>query len=259
MRHWKKKMGSLVTVIGLTSVLLTACGGVTEEMMEARESAIVMMENGDYEGAVATFNNLVEHAKKVTEFELDILKYRAEAEFMLEDYPAAVHTYQTLMNVDKERPEYCYFSAMALAGNAQLDEAEAMLAQGKELDKKQEAVGYYEAMIALADGYETDGNVDEASRIYQELIGLGCGNTSIYNRLMLITMNKGDYEGALTWAAKGMILEDDLAMQELKFNEAVCYEYLSEYAKALELFRAYVAEYGSDARAEHEIAFLETR
>ena len=48
-------------------------------------------------------------------------------------------------------------------------------------------------------------------------------------------------------------------MQELKFNEAVCYEYLGDFAKALELFRAYAAEYGTDARVAHEIAFLETR
>ena len=48
-------------------------------------------------------------------------------------------------------------------------------------------------------------------------------------------------------------------MQQLKFNEAVCYEYLGEFSKALELFRAYAATYGSDERVAHEIAFLETR
>ena len=48
-------------------------------------------------------------------------------------------------------------------------------------------------------------------------------------------------------------------MQELKFNEAVCYEYLGDFSKALELFRAYAAEYGTDEQVAHEIAFLETR
>ncbi|MBR5266578.1 MAG: hypothetical protein IKU20_00095 [Lachnospiraceae bacterium] len=259
MTHLNKKISSLMAALCLTSVLLTACGGVTEEMLVTRESAIVMMEEGNYEGAVAAFNGLVENAKKVTEFELDILKYRAEAEFLLKDYEAALHTYQTLKEVDKERPEYCYVSVMALANLGRISDAEAMLEAGVKLDKKHEAAGYYEAKLALADGYEACGNVDAAEGIYQELIALGFGNSSIYNRLMLITMNEGDYEGALTWAAKGMILEDDLAMQELKFNEAVCYEFLGEFKKALELFKAYEAAYGSDERVAHEIAFLETR
>ena len=76
---------------------------------------------------------------------------------------------------------------------------------------------------------------------------------------MLLAMDAGDYNEALKMSMKGQILTDGIAMKELKFNEAVCYEYLGDFAKALELFQAYVAEYGSDERAEHEIAFLETR
>jgi hypothetical protein len=93
----------------------------------------------------------------------------------------------------------------------------------------------------------------------QELIDGGHGSTAIYNCLMLMAMNAGDYEEALKTAAKGLILTDGLAMQELKFNEAVCYEYLGDFSKPLELFRAYAAEYGTDEQVVHEIAFLETR
>ena len=46
---------------------------------------------------------------------------------------------------------------------------------------------------------------------------------------------------------------------ELKFNQAVCFEHLGQYQKALELFQAYTEEFGSDEAAEHEIAFLKTR
>ena len=125
----------------LASVFLTACGGVTEDMLATRESAVAMMENGDYEGAVAAFNVLVEEATKVTEFELDVLKYRAEAEFMLEDYAAAVHTYRTLMEVDKELPEYYYCASIAMARDGQTEEASELLMRGKDLDKKLEAAG----------------------------------------------------------------------------------------------------------------------
>jgi len=248
-----------MAVMLLACVFLTACGGVTEEMLATRESAIAMMENGDYEGAVATLNSLVEEATKVTEFELDVLKYRAEAEFMLEDYAAAVHTYRTLMEVDKELPEYYYCASIAMARDGQTSEASEWLARGKELDKKLVAAGLFEAAMALAEGYEASGLVEDAKAVYQELIDGGHGSTDIYNRLMVMAMDDGSYEEALKLAAKGLNLTDGLAVQELKFNEAVCYEFLRDFGKALELFRAYAAEYGSDERVAHEIAFLETR
>ncbi len=255
----RRKWMYVLPAVFWASLFLSACGGVTEEMRETRESAIAMMEAGDYEGAVAAFNGLVEKAGSVTEFELDVLKYRAEAEFLLGDYAAAVHTYRTLIEVDKERPEYYYFASMALARDGQMEAALEFLESGKKLDEKFEVAGFFEATMALAEGYEANGAFEAAKSMYQELIDGGLGSTEIYNRLMVMAMDDEDYEEALRMAAKGLILTDGLAVQELKFNEAVCYEYLGEFAKALELFRAYVAEFGSDERAEHEIAFLETR
>ena len=256
----RKSAVILVTML-LSTTLLTACGGATEEMLATRESAIAMMENGDYEGAVAAFNRLVEKAGSVTEFELDILKYRAEAEFMLEDYAAAVHTYQILIEVDEDavHPEYYYFSAMALAKDGQTAEALEFLNAGKEFDKEMSVAGFVEATTALAEGYGESGQRDLARDMYQELIDGGYGSTEIYNHLMMMAMDEGDYEEALKIAAKGLILTDGLAVQKLRFNEAVCYEFMGDFAKALELFRAYAAEYGSDERVAHEIAFLETR
>ena len=259
MRRWKSGSGKLAAVFLAAAMFLTACGSVTEEQLEVREAAIGMMENGDYEGAVAAFNGLVEEATSVTEFELDILKYRAEAEYMLEDYEAALHTYRTLMEVDQERPEYCYMASIALSRAGQTHDAKLFLEGGKDLDKKLEAAGFYEATEALAQAYEDSGDRDLATEIYQELIDTGHGSTKLYNRLMVMAMDEEKYEEALKLAAKGLILTDGLAVQELKFNEAVCYEYLGEFAKALELFRAYAAEFGSDERVAHEIAFLETR
>ncbi len=249
----------MAAAVFAVSAVLTACGGVTEEQLEARTSAIAMMKAGDYEGAVAALNGLVEEATSVTEFELDILKYRAEAEFLLEDYAAAVHTYQTLMEVDAKKPEYCYLSALALAYDGKLEDAAEMIRLGSELDPKSEAAGFWEAKKVLAETYDFGGRSAEAKEMYQELIDGGHGSTEIYNRLMMMAMDEGMYEEALKLAAKGMILTDGRAMQELKFNEAVCYEYLGDFSKALELFRAYETEFGMDERVAHEIAFLESR
>ena len=81
-----------------------------------------------------------------------------------------------------------------------------------------------------------------SSRLGFLLIAAGCATTDIYNRLMMDAMEAGDYETALGLAEKGLQLEDGLAEKQLKFNEAVCYEYLGNWQKALSMFEAYVAE-----------------
>ncbi|MBE5972847.1 MAG: hypothetical protein E7246_10080, partial [Lachnoclostridium sp.] len=139
MKRLNNGFKSKAAILCLSAVLLAACGGVTEEMTAARESAIARMESGDYEGAVAAFNDLVAEAKSVTEFELDILKYRAEAEYKLGDYAAAAYTYDILNQVDEERTEYCYFGAMSLAKSGDLTGAKELLEEGKALDMEADA------------------------------------------------------------------------------------------------------------------------
>ena len=100
----KKSIVSALFLSGML-LLLTGCSHVTSEMKEGRENGIALMESGDYEGAVAEFDSLIDQTTRVTSFEIDVLKYRGEAEFMLGDYGAAAYTYDTLAKVDKPRAE----------------------------------------------------------------------------------------------------------------------------------------------------------
>ena len=111
-------------------LLLTGCSHVTSEMKESRENGIALMESGDYEGAVAEFDSLIDQTTRVTSFEIDVLKYRGEAEFMLGDYGAAAYTYDTLAKVDKPRAEYYYLGAVSLANSGDQDGAENRLESG---------------------------------------------------------------------------------------------------------------------------------
>lgn len=246
---------------GLSAVLLTGCGGVTEEMAAARNEGIALLEGGDYEGAIREFESLLGETKRVSEFEIDVLKYRAEAEFKLEDYGAAAYTYKILSQVDRERPEYMYFSALALAKADDIGGARECFDSGVMLDEKEteKSAGYAEAALALGDAFLRAGNSGEAEALYQELWDSGQATTEVCSRLMTAAMERGEYETALTLAAGGFALPDGTKDRELRFNEAVCYEYLSRYDEALSRFRAYLEEFGSDEKAEHEIAFLVTR
>ena len=178
---------------------------------------------------------------------------------MLGDYGAAAYTYDTLVKVDKPRAEYYYLGAVSLANSGDVEGAENRLESGTKADEKHAAAGYAEAMEALGAAYMTAGDETKADEIYQTLVEEGFSSTEVYNRWMMAAMKKGDYEEALQHGEAGFALSDDRAKKEIAFNQAVCYEYLGQYEKALELFRSYEEQYGQDEKADHEIAFLVTR
>lgn len=242
------------------AVFLTAgCGRVSKEQLARREEGIVLLESGDYEGAVEKFEELIKDAKRVSDFELDVLKYRAEAEFGFGDYEAAAYTYELLNEVDEKRAEYYYFGALSLARAGDTETARERMRSGYALDSKMERPGFEEAMMALGEAFFAQQSYEEAEEVYVQMARAGRGGSEVYLRRMILAMEQGDYKRALSVAAEGLKLPDDTARKELRFHEAVCYEYLGEYKKALEYFQAYVAEFGNDDAANHEILFLETR
>lgn len=251
--------GKKTAVILAALFLLSGCGSATEEMKTGRTEGIVLLESGDYEGAVSRFDEVISQASRVTDFELDVLKYRAEAELKLEDYQAAAYTYGILSQVDEPKPEYEYLEALCLARGGNPEGAKAALEEGKALDESLSGFGYEEAMMAIGEAYAASGDMEAADRTYQELVSQGHANTGIYNRWALSAMEAGNYEEALSYIQTGLALSDDTARKELRFNEAVCCEYLGQYEQALSLFQAYEAEFGSDEQTAHEIAFLVTR
>lgn len=255
MSKWKRPAVILCTA----ALLLGGCQRVSKEQLEYREAGIALLDQGDYAGALEQFEKALAVSKRVSEFETDILKYRAETEYLLEDYEAAAHTYEMMCQIDGKEPEYAYFSAVCLANSKDPDGASIKLEEGKKLDPEGTAPGFLEAMNALAEAYLTAGDLEKGDGIYQDLIDSGKADSRVYNYRMKAAMDQKDYEKALEYAALGLALTDGLAKDDLKFNQAVCYENLGDYAKALELFREYVTEFGSDEAVEHEIAFLVTR
>lgn len=139
-QNFRKHLRPLA-VLAAAALLLTGCKGVTEEEKTTRENGIALLESGDYEGALDQFEALIQDADRVTDFEVDILKYRAEAEYGLKDYEAAAHTYDILSQIDKERAEYGYFAALSLAKAGDPAGAWEKLEQGRALDEDGTAPG----------------------------------------------------------------------------------------------------------------------
>ncbi len=247
-------------VIILAAFILTGCSGISEEMLAERDEGIACMESGDYEAAIEKFEDIISQAERVTDFHLDILKYRAEAEYSLDDYDAAIYTYDLLEQLDGENAQYCYLKAVCYAKAGDTDKAAEQITAGRELeDGTMPGTGYAEAMETIADILSDSGDFSGACVVYEALISAGYDTGDIYNSLMLALIDMRDYEGALDVYEESLALSNNEAAKDRAFNAAVCYEYLGQYDKAISMFESYTDEFGDDERAEHELAFLSSR
>ncbi len=74
---------------------------------ELLKEGIELLNGNHYEEAITRLDEALQWSKgKVGEFEITVLLYRAEAEFRLEDYDAALNTYGILRKEDSENEDY---------------------------------------------------------------------------------------------------------------------------------------------------------
>lgn len=288
-------------------VILIAWGTVnlisyltTAKKRQLREQGIEKLESGDYAGAVGAFDEALEKSgKKAEEFNRDVLLYRAEAEFMLKDYGAALHTYDLLLEIDRNHPEYLYLQAVCYArqgdGISAEEKYEAALAADNKKDSP--AAGRLSALLAVGGAFMDQEQYDKALALYESAVAGGMDHGEIYNQMGLCQMASQDYQSAYdsfdkgisaasaaaaeagkekassdktskkgeeekpSQSEKGSSLTDQHTrlLREITYNRAVACEYLQEYDKALKLFEDFVAQFGPDEAAEHEITFLKTR
>ena len=249
----------LAAVAFSVMLLLSACTKAGESKEDYRLAGIEALNAGDYEAAISAFDASLEESRgKVGDFQLDVLKYRAEAEYFIEDYQAAAHTYDVLIQVDDELPEYLIRRSMSYAAMGEIDLASADYKRAKELDPQ--AVDLNHAMLALTAAMEeADGYENQALELYEQAIANGWENAEIYNRMGKNQMDAGNYEKALDCFQKGLAFSDEAVTQDLLFNQAVTYEYMGQFDTARDLFDRYIEQYGDDEAAKRELEFLKTR
>lgn len=119
--------------------------------------------------------------------------------------------------------------------------------------------GEAEATYYLAMNYEKQGKYSEAESFYVSYMNKNKDDANIYNQYAAYLINRGAYEDALTYIEDGLERADGECEKALQYNEAICYEYLGNYEKALELFEKYVKQYPGDKNAGREYSFLKTR
>lgn len=178
------------------------------------EQGVAAAVSGDYEAAIAAFDQALEKAHgRIGDFETDVLLNRAEAEYRQQDYAAALNSYQLLLEEDPKN----------------------------ETAKKG-------AVLCLVE-----------TGAYDQALELNVLQSQVYNRLAVDQIEAGNYDRAMEYITQGRGFADGTAARDLDFNEMVVWEMRLDFQKALKLLETYVQKYGSDERAERELAFLRSR
>ncbi|MBU3875131.1 tetratricopeptide repeat protein [Faecalicatena sp. AGMB00832] len=167
-------------------------------------------------------------------------------------------------------------------GTQQMEEQkyeDAVSSFQQSLEKKEDA---QEAYRGLGMAYYEQKDYKAAREAFQNVIANdGEESAVLYNFIGVCSMQLDDMEGALDAFQKGIALAEkadssesgtqkeggnkdgaaDLSktIQEMKFNEIVCYEQLHDWQSAKEKAEAYIAKYPDDQAAQKEVEFLKTR
>lgn len=254
-----------MTILLLSLSIISGCGGESKEAKEARLSGIEELNAGNYEEAIESFRKALDESDGIVgTFEKDILKYRAEAEYKLEDYQSAANTYEILADIDGGKAEYLYYKAASEAMSGQLENAKKDLAaaddkvNGKKKNNS-EVSGVTLAYTALASCARDAGDGELATDCCNQAIERGISGPEIYNQLAMSEMEAGDYDSAMSHYEEALSLADADTALIIQQNIAVLYEKQGEFSKALENFEECQASGADTEDVKKEIRFLKSR
>ena len=156
----------LMAVLCAFSLVLSGCRE-SKKAKEARLQGIEQLKQERLEEAIVSFDAALKEADGIVdEFELDILKYRGEAEYRLGDYEAAAHTYEILTEVDGEKPEY-----LRCVTRAKVHSANEYGLQLMKEGNSEDAIAAFEKGIALAEESGEETLAAEARQLLSYNIG----------------------------------------------------------------------------------------
>jgi len=258
--------------------MLGGCSGKERKNFEAGKA---LLNEGKYAEAVEAFDKAIEAhgSNSIRGLEIDILRYRAEAEYRAGDYKAAEHSYRLLTSADENRSEYMDMLAIIYTKlsntdmDINIDNAIEMYEKAAKQDDKSEL--HINAGITIAEYYEDmydkkmdAAYLDSAEEFLEKLLKeTGRKNAKILAVYAKHMSKREDYDKALEAVDEGIALlekkklnkSEDETLKSLMFSRGSCYEYKSDYNKALEAFNAYIEKYGEDESVSHEVAFLKAR
>ena len=145
------------------------------------------------------------------------------------------------------------------------EEAEARFSELTEKGGKEGAAGYRGLGMVY---YETE-EYQKALEAFETAAESGIRpDVQMYNLMGVCAMQTEDYASALEYIQSGLALTstsdgadkaDAELVQEMKYNEIICYEQQADWENAKQKVTEYLEDYPDDETVQKEAEFLETR
>jgi len=312
---------AVLAIAGAATLVMLSINNKHKAEDASRTAGIAALQDGEYDKAISHFNNALANAVgSVGEKEMDICFYKAIAQYANGDSEGALETYNALINYDENSANAHFLRGCILlekgdtsgaiadynvaADNTDdiemllqmydnlhsaglLDEADIYLRRLSEIKVKStpqnllvkgraslilgdvdDAVkkledsvkgGNLRANLYLYKAYLAKGNTDDAQVAIDAYIAAFPDSSVALNVTGCNEMENGNYEAAVECFKKGLMSVELTNKQELERNLIAAYEYIGEYDLAMQLASDYLSEFPSDEELDRELYFISSR
>ena len=231
--HHRIYRGKAAALLLVTAALLAGCASErTEDELSYRKIGIESMQSGDYEGALAAFDGALACCTgKITDLEIDICYYKAQAQYMAGDTKGALETYTALIDYDKKNADAYYLRGSLYLLEGEDKKAFADYALAVENDDANYDL-YIQAYSDLTDA----GFPDEAKQYLEDAVQVPGKDAKDYAMRGKAYALLGEYDKAAEQLDKAVELKSDDAI----LYRAQVYEATGDSDKAKPLYEEYV-------------------
>ena len=224
-----------------------------------RGKAISLYENEDYKGAIDLFEEALKPNLPLLErFDNDVRFYLADCYVHEGQYGYACIEYNKILvwndykEIDglKDLQKLAY--GLQLYDRKEYREALPILLEAYES-------GYSELVLYVGSCYGQIGDAENMQLYYNVFLRNNEMNSFMYAQYAAIALDQNKLDEAYDYIQKGMQLEEQSSIKELKFDEIVYYEKLNDFNTAFEKTSAFVEEYPGDKDGKNEYDLLYTR
>lgn len=240
-KHLTTKLTALLLAGALAALpVLSGCStGLSKKAQEYKELGISLLEAGDYEGALESFQKALDESVGIIGAEeLDLCYYKALALFLSGDTSGAIEQYTALLDLDSENWEVYYLRGVVYLASGETASAEIDFANAASYDS---------------------GDLELYVNIYAQLAGAGESAAGEEYLTYILTVSPADAEeyylvGEACWYAEyyDQAEENLLAAEEGGYDEALLllgqvYTACGETDAAAEAFEEYITLYPENA------------
>lgn len=231
-------------------VFFLACGSERlENELAYRQIGINNMEAGNYQDALTAFATaLDQHIGQITDTELDICYYKAEAQYALGDTDGALETYNALLDYDKKDGKAHFLRGSLYLENGDTESALADYEAAVQYCEKE-----YELYIQIYEKLSAYNMADKGKEYLDrafDIKGSGADNLMYRGRMYYLL---GQYDNAKTELEGAVKKESVMANLYL----AQVYDAMGDSAGAQEYYQAYLDSGTADSVVMNALAEIE--